>query len=275
MSGSKVKGSEVLTAEVCQVTPQVAVEWLKLNVKNRRLSQSRVRRYRQAIEQGEWRIAQPIMFNCDGRLIDGQTRLHAIVQAGKPVKMLVLRGFDPKDTFARIDDVSGRTLSQWLEMRGEAQPDCLATVIRYAARDRAELVPCHSSGAFVLTPAEGLEFLDAHPELRQAVGAPGVVSTLAPRAMLAFFYSKAVQLDKSLATEFLLDLGRGQEHAGDPVSALRARLLLAKRRTRRSDELKPAEMLSIFYRAWNAERTGQKVKQLQLWRPGEPWLELV
>lgn len=254
-----IKGSQ-LTAEVCQVTPQVAAHWLSTNKKNRRVSLSRVNRYAKAIREGEWRIAQPIMFNCDGSLIDGQHRLRAVMTANRPVEFLVLKGFDPEETFAKIDEVQPRRLAHWLEMRGEAEPETLAKLITMANRDEAGLIPVGAGHGFIQTPQEGLEFLERHPELRVSVKAPGTFTTLTPHSLLCFCHWKFSRKDKSLAQQFLIDLVTGEFNDGDPVSLLRERL---KSNRHAKAKLTRVELLALFYKAWNAERRGEPIRQLK------------
>ena len=56
------------------------------------------------IQRGEWQLTgEAIKLDDEGRVRDGQNRLHAIVQAGTPVRSVVARGvsedaFDVMDT---------------------------------------------------------------------------------------------------------------------------------------------------------------------------------
>ena len=67
------------------VTPEMADKWLSNQAVNRRVSQSVVDRYVQAMESGVWIASErmPLSFLPDGRLVDGQHRLAALIKRGR------------------------------------------------------------------------------------------------------------------------------------------------------------------------------------------------
>jgi hypothetical protein len=102
----ETKPSELLIAKpglhLVKVDSDVARDWLRLNIKNRRIRKTLVAYLRRQIESNEWQSnhPQPIVFSDAGRLIDGQHRLTAIAEAeiynGSSVKMRVETGADDK-----------------------------------------------------------------------------------------------------------------------------------------------------------------------------------
>lgn len=104
-----------MTDPVCtieDITPALAAEYLASNLENNRdINQAKIDRFARAIEEGSFALThQGIAFDRKGNLIDGQHRLHAIVRAGKTVRIMVARGL-AKETFAAIDIGGNRTLS--------------------------------------------------------------------------------------------------------------------------------------------------------------------
>lgn len=100
------------------ITPEMAAMYLKKNTQNyRKLSMSKARQYAEDIISGRWQLnGEPLIFGEDGILKDGQHRLAAIVKAGKPVKMAVIRGVESE---AYIYDVGmNRTAQQITESNG-------------------------------------------------------------------------------------------------------------------------------------------------------------
>lgn len=74
------------------ITPEMAAEWLTLNMVNRRIEPKRVEAYAYDMREGAWQLnGEAIRFNTTGKLIDGQHRLSAIASAGIPVTMVVMR----------------------------------------------------------------------------------------------------------------------------------------------------------------------------------------
>ncbi len=85
------------------ITPDMALSYLSCNQGNRPVRVNQVKSLADAIKRGEWRLThQGIAFSSNGRLLDGQHRLSAIVEAGVPVRSLVSRGLDD-ETFMSID----------------------------------------------------------------------------------------------------------------------------------------------------------------------------
>lgn len=86
------------------VTPAMAQEWLdNSNIGNRRLRAWWAIALAAAMTRGEWILThQGIAFDQNGRLIDGQHRLRAIIASGQPCMMFVFTGLDPR-AFMAID----------------------------------------------------------------------------------------------------------------------------------------------------------------------------
>jgi hypothetical protein len=97
--------------ELMTVTPEMARDWLHDNTKNRQLRETRVGFLVSAIQRGEWKLThQPVAFDKQGVLLDGQHRLNAIVRAGIPVQMLVAKNAD-RASFDVIDIGDRRSLA--------------------------------------------------------------------------------------------------------------------------------------------------------------------
>lgn len=101
------------------VTPEQAEEWLARNAGfQRKLRESVVDKYARDMTNGEWQLThQGIAFDADGKLIDGQHRLAAIVSAGVPVKMLVVMD-SPSAAYDHLDLGYGRTACDVLKAQG-------------------------------------------------------------------------------------------------------------------------------------------------------------
>lgn len=88
------EGVSVGTSRVVDVTPAIAEKWLAKNHEdNRAVVWHRVEAFANDMRAGAWKLThQGVAFDEEGRLIDGQHRLQAVVHAGVTVRMLVLRG---------------------------------------------------------------------------------------------------------------------------------------------------------------------------------------
>lgn len=116
-SGIQPKG---LHLEVVEVTPAMAAEWLTMNSSdNRNLRTRVVQQYARDMKAGRWELThQGIAFGADGRIVDGQHRLSAVVMADVPVAMVVALNADL--TYASsIDRGAARTITDITKLRSD------------------------------------------------------------------------------------------------------------------------------------------------------------
>ena len=101
----------MLNMKVERITPTMAAEYLKNNTDNRKLRPWWATSLAGAIGRGEWILThQGVAFDSTGKLIDGQHKLHAIIQAGSAVEVAVYRGISP-EAFKVLDVGLKRTYS--------------------------------------------------------------------------------------------------------------------------------------------------------------------
>lgn len=100
------------------VTPEVAKKWLATSVGNRPISANRVALFAQAMAAGEWnRDAQAVYFDENGCLMDGHTRLHAVVKSGVTVEMDVKRYF-PRAEWDKLNSAHAWTPGDFASANG-------------------------------------------------------------------------------------------------------------------------------------------------------------
>lgn len=107
-----------LDTKTVTVTPAMAQEWLSKQIRNRKWRRDVVNRYKTEMLAGRWKEnGQPIVFEGNNYLVDGQHRLRAIIEANIPVKLLVVYGVKT-DAAMTIDTGLSRTLGDVFMMRG-------------------------------------------------------------------------------------------------------------------------------------------------------------
>lgn len=107
-----------VTHTTVRVGPDKAQAWLGRNTSNRKVRPARVREYAAAMTEGRWLYtADPVRFDEDGKLIDGQHRLMAIVRSGVEIEMHVVRGLSRHAQDA-LDTGAARTAADALKVRG-------------------------------------------------------------------------------------------------------------------------------------------------------------
>lgn len=210
------------------VTPEMAREYLTHNTGNRPLRQTWINGLVGMIQRGQWaETHQGIAFAKSGRLLDGQHRLHAIMAAGRSVRLLVTRELD-EDVFVHIDGGRTRSLQDRLKLIGDSEPaNTYAVAITRAylwlAGDKSRVV-----GATVDTLENTfLRFSDevsyvAHLFSRRKV----VKITVAPVGAAVMIYMRH---DKERGTDFCDSLVRGADlPSGSPILALREGLMAGR-----------------------------------------------
>ncbi len=143
----------MITTTIETVSPALAVEYLRRNAQNRKVTKKGVERIARAISEDRWLVTcQGIGFDVTGRLVDGQHRLHAIVEAGKPVDILVVRGLDPA-VFEVLDNGRLRTAKDTLDVLGHEQSSAYGAVLKTL---HAYAIACSRPGVSMfncMTPA--------------------------------------------------------------------------------------------------------------------------
>jgi hypothetical protein len=80
----------MITFTLTEITPATAAIMLGKNIDNRKLTANTVRVYAADMRLRKWRVThQAIAVGEDGKIIDGQHRLHAIISSGETVTMYV------------------------------------------------------------------------------------------------------------------------------------------------------------------------------------------
>jgi hypothetical protein len=118
--------------EFVDVSPEIARQWLdECNLGNRRISQRAVHKYALDMKSGRWRhrTGEPIIFDRNGRLQQGQHRLAAVVSSGAHITFMVLFNADPQD-FQVLDQGLRRSSGQVLQMAGVHDANLIASIAR-------------------------------------------------------------------------------------------------------------------------------------------------
>ena len=125
-----------ITEEVREITPQEASEILATkNTKNRRANKNHVNALALNMTNGTWRYnADPIRFDANDTLIDGQHRLMATEKAQKNILFKIVRGLDPECVKAIDIEMKARNLTDLLFMDNVTDANNAAALVnRYFA----------------------------------------------------------------------------------------------------------------------------------------------
>lgn len=119
-----------METKVIVITPQMAKKLLERNhAKQRNLSPSVVTHYSQQMTAGQWKMnGEPVIFDANGDIMDGQHRLHAIVKSGVDCEMLVVEGVS-HEVFPTINGGKPRTASNIMAIAGVTNYTAISTCV--------------------------------------------------------------------------------------------------------------------------------------------------
>lgn len=241
------------------VTPEIAAKWLHRNDINRPVRRKAVAQYSADLTRGMWKATgESIKFSRTGRLLDGQHRLAAIVDAGVTHEWLVTTGLDD-DAFDAIDTGRRRTGADILAIEGVGvfEAKHAAAALPMVMNYLRGMVP-HSSNRY--SNQEILETWHSDPSL---LTTSRFISHL-PHRMIPLTHAKAFflhwafgQFDVRAADLFIEQLFHGDHLAkADPVYHLRAKLLQDRISKHHPED---GAQLHACIKAWNARRAGKAI----------------
>lgn len=252
-----------LTVET--ITPEVAIEWLAQNVKNRRVSERLVFLYAQAMKDGEWRLnGEPIIFDYNGILQSGQHRLLAVVESGVAIVSVVVRGAEPEALFT-LDSGRKRKLTDALTLLGEKDVMNLATAVTWTWRWESDIM---DRSGITATTSTLLGVLDANPVLRDELGYGRQMHSslkLSAGLMTAVYHQLALAVPGSV-DDFWQMAVTGENLTSDhPLYVWRRYIVRSKLEAR-----KPASTVyaAVTVKAWNAWVEHRSLRALS-WKAGE------
>lgn len=250
------------------VTPEMALAWTERRYEHQRpVTPAYVRFLIEEIKGERWKYdASTIVFDRQGRLIDGQHRCHAIVGAGVPVEVLVVWGVD-ESAYKTKDTGRSRVASDVLGVENAKHVATLARSLIFLEKYQDPCCNCEK-----ISNARIVDLVKNDPAIEEAVhaivGISGVRTVMAP-SVAAFGWYFMWKCDPEACRSFWESVGSGAGLLeGDPRLALIrfARNMMGKttqHKVRRS-------LLGAMIKAWNAWRTGKRIGLL-IYRISEPF----
>ena len=265
--------------QVVKVTPEIAARWLKNNGKNRSLSIAHVKRLAASMAAGRWSLnGQTISFDDQGRLLDGQHRLSAVVMSGVTVDMAIATDVIDERAFQTYDSIMlRRGAHQIAQMMGRVQNVTKVTAAARVllARERAnsykdflsfftnatrpELEPLPEDVA-----ARAVDFSEEYGVIKEKLGPFFKIAKIKS----AFIAHLAIlnAIDPVSTDSFILKLRTGIfNDEKDPVFLLRERMIHGNGTAviAKSDRQNILGTLHLTTKAWNAHVQGKRLPFLR------------
>lgn len=245
-----------------EITPDRATALLRDRDFQRSLNQNWVTTLARDMKAGRWQLTpQGIILDTDGRLIDGQHRMSAVVRAGVPVQFWITEGA-PTEIFKHLDGGRNRSMADRLKISGYTDPTQLAAIARkvYAWQCKQ---PWHYRT--VPTREELQEVIDKDPLLIDAAKfAHGWRSRPVP-AIAGFVWWLFVRIEAEEAHWFMERLRNGAElPENSGVWAAHDRLW---RQNEQGRFQQPQLTVAYIIAGWNAQRENRSVQRLMFRNP--------
>lgn len=220
------------------VTPEIALDWLCRNRGNRKVTLATVAKYAKNMQANRWRkTGQGIVFDCNGKLLEGQHRLLACLFSGASFTTFVVTdASDEHDIFAFIDNGKLRSAADALYTSGSnGCSKMLAAAVKIAVRYEAGGFKIGSLPRMPeLEPFEVMDYIEANKTIVDAAHKLVAnfrkgIKVIGHEGIATFFGWQVIdrygigELDR-----FLQPLTSGANLAEDsPILALRDRLRMA------------------------------------------------
>jgi len=250
-----------------KMTPALAIKLLQANVMNRLLSPRRVNSLAHAMASGNWRNdGNPIKMGSDGRLIDGQHRLAAVIQSGASVTMLLATEVDPLVRMT-VDTGRSRSFRDYLRMEDVRQASDVAAAVRLVFTYRDGTL----QGSEWQAQSIGIEDLwklyqSERDEFTAAVSAAGMLRKQSelhmPRSALGACAFLFAEVAEDWLQEFFAELRHNATPSNGPMILLRLTASDSWKRRMVSQKMAMAFMI----KAWNIYVRGDDKTQVLAWK---------
>lgn len=261
------KPQSKLRVEYEEIAPADAEEILAANTENNRnIKLAQVDKYARDMMAGRWEDnGETIKIDTNGKLIDGQHRMRAVLESGTTVHFWVARDLPP-ETIHTVDVGVSRKYSDQLKIRNFGNTMQLGAFLRRVFLwDRGLRT---TKGTMAPSNVELDSYLDNNEELislamSRAQDCGKYFKPLTPSVAAAAFFLCA-RKDMAMANEYFDKLiDPANIDSGHPVMRLRSRLYNTQRK------LSPDEKLALTIRAWNHFRSGESVETIVVAAKGQ------
>lgn len=267
-----------LKFEIVNLTPELAKEYLEaLPERQRVMSPRTVDRYAADMLADKFPFTgDPIRFNRNGDLIDGQHRCTAVIESGEPMAVLVIRGMEP-DMIRFFDSGRTRRFADDLRIQGYSNHASLAAItarvwhwehgnygymeVPYVANPLyANTSP---SRAMLWTTLEQNLHL---PEVATHAARIYRYTGNAPMSVTGLVWHLLGEVDPDAREKFFHELVSGSNQTGPeyPINVLRRTLT---RRLNPTEERPGHVWLAYYMRAYNAWAGGETLSYLRMPSP--------
>lgn len=253
----------LMTTTTEYIDPNRAAWLLAGGGKNRALVQGHADNLARQMASGLWaNNGQSIVLGADGRVLDGQHRLTAIVKSGIGQTFVVVRGVD-ESAITTMDTGRARAASDVLSMHGYANARSLAAAVRVCMfYDRRGVFSGDNLWNLRVSPTETLAYVQGHPDVVDALQECRPYGHLLGIGLVSGVFAL-------VARKYGLDAARRAVKAMDGIGLSETDAMYHfRRRVDAGLSLRDWRAFVLFVKAFVMQATGSPCKQLR-WTAGE------
>ncbi len=258
-----------MRTEVILITPELAKEYLEKARQNRNTNKHTVNFYADEMLRGQWKLTgQGLSFGKNGKLLDGQHRLKAIIKANTAIELLVIHDVE-ESSFSVYDSGKTRTAADIFAIEGIPNNVQLATIIiKYIKMVKGHKFGSHeiNSKVMKITKEDSLqEYKNDSDSWQQIVTFAATIYrkyrfySISDVGSITAYLIKDKKHSQTKVINFFLEL---VELAPSRPTLTNLRSTLIKNMTNRVLDNSDKRQLAIFLiRAWNSYITDHDRKQ--------------
>ena len=249
------------------VDPDIASMFLKLNInRNRHLSSVHVDRFSNAMELGQYHpTGNPILFDLEENMCDGQHRLNAVIKYGKPIRLQLGYGATPEQIQC-VDSGRCRNLVDKAKMAG-LDPTPLPKKVESVRAHLAKIYCFYEQGFEEFVRRKGHSRVDETPfvidyirnhlqSTTEAAIETYKMGEFGTPSLLGFCYYTIVKKYGDVGREFFKQLFTGANlEEGSPILAL-SKKLTNLRNSNEKMEYKGKTTVRYIFQAFKEYRNG-------------------
>lgn len=244
------------------MTPQKAQQLLNCNTKNRKSSDLAVSLYKRDMSASNFMLnGTTVCMSDTGVLLDGQQRLMACVQSGKPFWTILVENL-PEEAILTIDSGKKRTYGDRLKINGYENYNSLAATIKMVA-----LIAVRNAKDTGYTTSELDEILNKHPNIVESVTKCRKTYHKADNLFSAMHYVGMATGYEDQINEFIRTWRDGQiNYENDPVVYIRNKLDHDSRQ--KNGKMTTVTRMKLIMLSWHKFKNFHPLKSAQISNDG-------
>ena len=248
------------------ITPDQARNMITSFSSNRNLNKYRIKTYAEAMKNGEWfpETGESIKISKSGKMIDGNHRCHAVIEANIPIYFSVIYDI-PDEAMPFLDTGHARTAADVFTINGISSGTRLTSIIQAYYRYRQNIFHTSVDKSRVLSNKLVLDIYNNDRDhwntiLHQCNTWYTDFYSCLKQSTIGGLYCYLSDIDAEKSYEFMNQLCTGKSIKNNSIQLLRDKLIYEKTQQKKTSLV---IKLAFIFKTWNAFRLNKEIKLLK------------